>query len=1648
MVNLPPANLNEASMPWARKISEFAERFEAGEVSVRIALDGVTKENAAAVKQSAEQQKDINTVKDVVAPIVKPRTPTKPLLASNVGSVSIKWDGEFLEEEFVPGFAGVSVQISNAFPGEIPAGGEDAPDIGDWVTVGQPLSRADQEAIYLGLPGEQIWVRLVAVNNSGVQGKPSEWATITVAYVKAPDIDDVVIDEITAAQDLAMEAQNAAKAAQQTADKKNIIWRQATKPPMTGNTVGDTWFNTSQGNQISRWDGTDWILVPFGGAALNDGIITANKLADKAVTGAKLADKAVGSAQLTDVVNQSITNAQATANAAQTAANSASTAATNAQTAANTAAATAAAIVASAENKILDPSLSGGQWVDTSGWTVDKTFGRTDTFSLKSGPTTGTAVINVLSAPNSNTPIIVPASAGEVWEVSGWYYVDDAWDGTPGNSKLRLGNQANALLGTDTTIPSNPTRNTWAQVTSRFTVPANGSVTGLRLTAVADNASGNVWWDDLSLRNVTLAVKAERDAKAAQDAADLAKAVADGAKTAADAAKSAADAAQSAANSAQTTANGKNRVIRSTAAASGTSDSQGPYVKGDQWWRFSSSTAIGFWIFDNGWQAQSMGTGAIATNAVTANELATAVTNNINKALNDSATAITAAGTAQTTADGKNTLIRSTAAASGTSYKNGDIWYRISGSQVIGMWIYANGWVQQTLTDSVITNLSAATITTGILGADRIGANTITTNKLVVGDFTNLIEDEDFDAALGVSWRQRSGAASASNFAVTTGLPGKSWKLDGVGTEVSVEQVNPFPVDPGVRYRFNARAQNQLTGTSPVAYVRFYWTKQDGTASSTSFSQVTIPVAGWADYSAVVTSPADAFYGRTVLIHGNNNTSGSWWIGRLSLRRMATAELIVDGAITAGSAIIANGAIGTAQIGDAAITNAKIADATITAAKIVSLDAGSITAGTIAAERFGANTISGTVIQGGTVTAANMAAGTITAASGIIANAAIGNAQIANSAITDAKILNGTITNASIADATITDAKIGNINAGKLTAGTIAADRFASNSISVSKLLVSNLTNLLEDPGFENTDLNAGWQVSTPSRVSRDTASPRSGNGALRLVNQSSAYEAVRQRVPIKVEPGQKFLFSAWVRSNKTTIQDGVELSVYHSNSDQAAGNAVAVARTPVLSTSYVQISGIFTVPAGSFYLLPRVVLRTGSSDTSMVYVVDDMYFQRMEDGSLIVDGAISATMISANALDGKVITGATIRTAASGQRLQLDEQGLSAYDQNGAVGARIRSAGGEIEVTGSMLVGQSGSQSSTSTMRLMQNRILFWPNGEFGGGGNNAISSMPPSNNINEVQISAGSAVGNSGDSATLYIRSGTGTTAPQIATNALFSSTADITTTQGALISGPSNASPVRIYGAGATGLIEVGDGKKTLNINTRNAVAENGDVVVGGNLIARNAMSMGTSSQSTSLTPLLVMATGERVSNWNLVNRPGHYVSNLSPQNSPPAPAGSSWTAGRLQVTVTGTAGEVMLAQAFDTQGDGGMWQRTFSGGSWGTWSRAGGSDTGWLPLTLNSGWSPYAGVERIYYKRSGSVVYLTGRVSGSASASTTIGVLPAGFRPADYPDSPVWLLHSDDGAQIGLVGQNGNVVCASNPGSASRRGVSYAPVSFPI
>lgn len=387
------------------------------------------------------------------------------------------------------------------------------------------------------------------------------------------------------------------------------------------------------------------------------------------------------------------------------------------------------------------------------------------------------------------------------------------------------------------------------------------------------------------------------------------------------------------------------------------------------------------------------------------------------------------------------------------------------------------------------------------LSGEKLIANTVTTQSLLVGDFTNTAEDPGFENSSGTS-----GA-----FSIVTNIKhsgSKALKLSATTQDYAWYRLRKadIPVDVGDKYyiefwayRDNADQPIKLNGSvhDPTDNTYDYdWDITGGTAPNTA------PNATWVKYTGIGTFTKKGNATFMIKLPTANDLTGSWYIDDVTIRRMSGGELIIDGAVTADklaansitaqngaiadlavtsakianaaitSAKIANLAVGSAAIETFAVTDAKINTAAVTSAKIASLAVGyaaindfavaeakianaavtnakiadvAITSAKIAYAAIGTAAIANLAVTTGKI--ANLAVGTTQ-----ISDAAITNAKIANLAVDSAKIANAAITTAKIADAAITNAKISNLDASKITTGILKAITIQGVTISGSTI--------------------------------------------------------------------------------------------------------------------------------------------------------------------------------------------------------------------------------------------------------------------------------------------------------------------------------------------------------------------------------------------------------------------------------------------------------------------------------------------------------------------------------------------------------------------------------------------------------------------
>lgn len=150
--------------------------------------------------------------------------------------------------------------------------------------------------------------------------------------------------------------------------------------------------------------------------------------------------------------------------------------------------------------------------------------------------------------------------------------------------------------------------------------------------------------------------------------------------------------------------------------------------------------------------------------------------------------------------------------------------------------------------------------------------------------------------------------------------------------------------------------------------------------------------------------------------------------------------------------------------------------------------------------------------------------------------------------------------------------------------------------------------------------------------------------------------------------------------------------------------------------------------------------------------------------------------------------------------------------------------------------------------------------------------------------------------------------------------------------------------------------------------------------------------------------------------------------------------------IDVLKAGNTGQLVMIYQPCLKENSKRYIRSYYANGWGAWLTDDNNDTGWINLTLNSGWSmnDYE-AEKPQYRKIGKVVYLRGLVNATAAAAGILATLPAGFRPAGYFNRFVCSLNQVDNAIV-QINANG-VINDHQKGSKSRMFLSLNGISFP-
>lgn len=166
--------------------------------------------------------------------------------------------------------------------------------------------------------------------------------------------------------------------------------------------------------------------------------------------------------------------------------------------------------------------------------------------------------------------------------------------------------------------------------------------------------------------------------------------------------------------------------------------------------------------------------------------------------------------------------------------------------------------------------------------------------------------------------------------------------------------------------------------------------------------------------------------------------------------------------------------------------------------------------------------------------------------------------------------------------------------------------------------------------------------------------------------------------------------------------EDASELALEAKITADGRNRIYAQALNPVASPEFPFVNGDLwyrTETVGSVTRFVEVSMWNGTEWKPYQMVASSLLVPGTVGPTLIENGAITTGKLAATAIDGMTVTGALLRTAASGARFELTNIGLIGYNAFGAVTARMTPGSGGISVTSP--AGDTATSMTGATMRV-----------------------------------------------------------------------------------------------------------------------------------------------------------------------------------------------------------------------------------------------------------------------------------------------------------------------------------------------------------
>lgn len=202
----------------------------------------------------------------------------------------------------------------------------------------------------------------------------------------------------------------------------------------------------------------------------------------------------------------------------------------------------------------------------------------------------------------------------------------------------------------------------------------------------------------------------------------------------------------------------------------------------------------------------------------------------------------------------------------------------------------------------------------------------------------------------------------------------------------------------------------------------------------------------------------------------------------------------------------------------------------------------------------------------------------------------------------------------------------GSITAGKIQAGAITAPKIQAGAVNASKMTIGDITNLLDDPGFNNVE-NDTWALGSNASI------VTSSKGNTLQLTANDAWTPSYNNNTFSVKEGEKLQFvgTTW---NNTDKAGRLDIIWYDDSGQLSSKNWGGIAA----ESGWVDRTFEATAPAGATKGRFAVRLSGSTSGSGRRLLVFQPRLLRKITGELIVNGAVTADAIAANSIDASHI--------------------------------------------------------------------------------------------------------------------------------------------------------------------------------------------------------------------------------------------------------------------------------------------------------------------------------------------------------------------------------------------------------------------------